>query len=145
VAEIRIRTRAAAPLPTVWSVLAGQAGMGAWAPVRAVALEREGDPPPDGIGAIRVLSVPPFTIREQITDIEAPFRLAYRMLSGLPVRNYTGETTLTDRDGVTDIAWTVRMTPRLPGLTRVVRRVIRATAAGLVTESERIAGQEARP
>ena len=68
--------------------------MEAWAPVRKVALEREGDPPPDGVGAIRVLSRPPLKIREQITDVDAPVRLAYRLLSGLPVRDYVGETTL---------------------------------------------------
>lgn len=144
-AEIRIKARAAAPLQTVWSVLATQAAMGAWAPIRKVALEREGDPPPDGIGAIRVLSRPPFTIREQITDVDAPVRLAYRMLSGLPVHDYTGETTLSDRDGATDIIWKVTMTARVPGSAFMVRRVIRALANGLVTESQRIAGQEGRP
>ena len=138
-AEIRILARAAAPLQTVWSVLAAQAGMGAWAPVRKVALEREGDPPPDGIGAIRVLSRPPFEIREQITDVDVPVRLTYRMLSGLPVHDYTGETILSDRDGATDI------TARLPGSTFVVRRVIHALVNGLVAESQRIAGQEGPP
>ena len=144
-AEIRIQARAAAPVHTVWSVLAAQSGMGAWTPVRKVAVEREGDPPPDGIGAIRVLSRPPFTIREQITDVHAPVRLAYRMLSGLPVRDYTGETTLSDRDGATDIVWRVTMTSRFPGMVLAVRRVIHATVGGLVAECERIAGQEGRP
>ena len=144
-AEIRIQARAAAPLQTVWSVLGAQAGMGAWAPVRKVALEREGDPPPDGVGAIRVVSQPPFKIREQITDVDGPVRLTYRMLSGLPIRDYTGETILSDRDGATDIIWKVTMTGRLPGSTIVVRRVIRALVNGLVAESQRIAGQEGQP
>ena len=122
-AEIRIQARAAAPLQTVWSVLAAQAGM----------------------GAIRVLSRPPFKIREQITDVDGPVRLTYRMLSGLPIRDYTGETILSDRDGATDIIWKVTMTGRLPGSTIVVRRVIRALVNGLVAESQRIAGQEGQP
>jgi uncharacterized protein YndB with AHSA1/START domain len=144
VAGIRVQARAEAPVQTVWAVLSAQKGMAAWAPIRAVALEREGDPPPDGIGAIRVLSRPPFEIREEITGADVPVRLAYRMLSGLPVRDYSGETTLTPRDGATDILWTVSMTARLPGLTFIVRRVIRDLAHGLVAESERIAGQERR-
>jgi uncharacterized protein YndB with AHSA1/START domain len=86
-AEIRIQARAAAPRQTVWSVLAVQAGMEAWAPIRKIELERPGDPPPDGVGAIRVLSRPPSKIREEITGVEAPVRLSYRMLSGLPVRS----------------------------------------------------------
>lgn len=142
VAGIRIQARAAAPVQTVWAVLSAQNDMAAWAPIRAVALEREGNPPPDGIGAIRVLPRPPFKIREEITGVDAPVRLAYRMLSGLPVRDYTGETTLTQRDGATDILWTVSMTARLPGLTFIVRRVIRDLVHGLAAESERITGQE---
>ena len=141
-AEIRVQAQATAPLQTVWSVLAAQTGMEAWAPVRKVALEREGDPPPDGVGAIRVLSRPPLKIREQITDVDAPVRLAYRLLSGLPVRDYAGETTLSDRDGATGIVWKVIMTPRFPGMTFVVRRVIHVLVNGLVDESQRKAGEE---
>lgn len=74
-----------------------------------------------------------------------PVRLTYRMLSGLPVRDYTGETILTDRDGGTDISWKVTMTARLPGSTFVVCRMIHALVNGLVAESQRIAGQEGRP
>ena len=66
------------------------------------------------------------------------------MLSGLPVRDYAGETALSGRDGATDIIWTVTMTPRLPGSAFMVCRVIHALVDGLVTESERIAGQEGR-
>ena len=74
-----------------------------------------------------------------------PVRLTYRMLSGLPVHDYTGETILSDRDGATDIIWKVTMTARLPGSTFVVRRVIHALVNGLVAESQRIAGQEGPP
>jgi uncharacterized protein YndB with AHSA1/START domain len=144
VTEIRVQARAAAPLQTVWSVLARHAEMGAWAPIRRVALEREGDPPPDGVGAIRALSRPPFKIREEITDVDAPVRLAYRMLSGLPVRDYAGETILSDLDGATGITWRVTMTARIPGSAFMVRRVIQALVDGLVTESERIARREGR-
>ena len=69
-------------------------------------------------------------------------RLAYRLLSGLPVRDYAGETTLSDRDGATGIVWKVIMTPRFPGMTFVVRRVIHVLVNGLVDESQRKAGEE---
>lgn len=137
VAEVRIYARAAAPLETVWSVLADQTGMAAWTPARMVTLEREGDPSARGIGAIRVISRPPFTVREQITDVDEPTRLAYRLLSGLPARDYRGETVLSSVDGATDIVWAVTLAPRLPGVTFVVRHVIGALVKGLVAESER--------
>lgn len=77
--------------------------------------------------------------------MDVPVRLAYRMLSGLPVRDYAGETTLSDRDGATDTIWKVTMTARFPGITFMVRRVVHALVDGLVTESQRITGPEHRP
>jgi hypothetical protein len=138
--HIRVQARAQAPLETTWSVLADRAGMAARAQARKVTREREGDPPPGGVGAIRVVSQPPLTVREQITDVNEPVRLACRPLSGLPVRSYAGEAILSDGDGGTDIVWTVTMTPRFPGITFVVRRAIRALAA----QSQRIGAREGR-
>lgn len=140
-AEIRVHTRAAASVQTTWSVLTDQVGMSAWAPVRSVTLERDGDP--DGIGAIRVLSRPPLTLREQITDIQCPHRLSYEFLSGAPVRDYTGETVLTGNHEATDIVWTVRLRQRFPGMTFLVRWTIRRLALGLAAQSERVAHQPA--
>ena len=136
-AQVRIQARAAAPLETVWSVLADQTGMTAWSPARTVTLERAGDASRDGVGAIRVVSRPPFRIREQITDVDEPTRLAYRLLSGLPVRDYHGETVLSSENATTDIVWTVTLIPRLPSVTFVVRQVIGALVKGLVAEAER--------
>ncbi len=141
VTEIWIHARAAAPLETTWALLADQRGMAAWAPVRAVTLEREGDPAPDGVGAIRVVRKPPLTIREQVTAVERPTRLAYRLLSGLPVRDYVGETILSGGAESTEIAWRVTLTPRFPGVTFLVRRTIRALANGLADAAERPARQ----
>jgi uncharacterized protein YndB with AHSA1/START domain len=142
-AETHVRRRASASLETVWAVLADQAGMSVWAPVRSVRLEREGDPRPDGVGAIRVVSLPPVTVREQLTDVEPPTRLAYRMLSGAPVRDYVGETILSRVGADTEVAWNVALTPRFPGVAFVVRQGIALLVRGLVAESERRARSKA--
>src|SRR3954447_21882765 len=122
--EIRVRTHAAAPLATTWSVLADQSGMAAWTPARTATIEHQGDPRPAGVGTIRVLSLTPLKIREQITAVDEPTRLAYRLLSGVPVRDYVGETILTGGD---------------TGTTLAVRRVVRALANGLARQAERVA------
>src|SRR3954469_2014463 len=83
--EIRVRVHAAAPLATTWSVLADQSGMAAWTPARTATIEHQGYPRPAGVGTIRVLSLTPLKIREQITAVDEPSRLAYRLLSGVPV------------------------------------------------------------
>jgi uncharacterized protein YndB with AHSA1/START domain len=143
--EIRVQAHAAAPLATTWSVLAEQSGMAAWTPARTVTIEHQGDPRPAGVGTIRVLSLTPLKIREQITAVDEPTRLTYRMLSGIPVRDYVGETILTGGDTATDILWTVTMTPRWPGTTLAVRRVVRALANGLARQAERVAHPQDRP
>ena len=135
--EIRIHKRSSAPVETVWAVLYDQLGMAAWVPLSSVRLEREGEPPPNGVGAIRVLSGLGLRVREEITAVEPPTRLTYRLLSGAPVRDYIGETALTAVDGATDIVWTAALRSRVPGVTLVVRLIISAMAKGLVAESER--------
>jgi uncharacterized protein YndB with AHSA1/START domain len=114
-AHFSVRAHANAPIETTWSLLHDQRGMTTWLPV-TVALESEGDPPPDGVGGIRVLTRGPLRMREQITEVEAPSRLAYRLLSGLPVRQYVGQTTLTTEDKGTDIRWTIDFTSPIPGI-----------------------------
>jgi uncharacterized protein YndB with AHSA1/START domain len=47
--------RTAAPPQTVFDVLTDHRGYAEYTPLRRVELEREGDPPPNGVGAIRVL------------------------------------------------------------------------------------------
>lgn len=132
--EIERRGWTPASPEVTWAVLADHAHMAAWAPVRSATLEDVGDPL-DGVGAIRVLKISPLTVREQITVVEAPHRLDYTVVSGLPVRDYQASTVLSGRDGGTDIVWTVSMQPRIPGLALVVRRSIRQFVEGLVKES----------
>jgi Polyketide cyclase / dehydrase and lipid transport len=136
-ARIRIETRAVAPLETVWEVLQDQAGMSAWTPARSVRLEREGDPPPNGVGAIRLLSGLGLHAREEITAATPPTHLAYRLVSGLPLRDYRGETHLSFADGTSKIIWTVAFRPRWLGETWLVRAVAGALAKGLAAEAER--------
>ena len=133
--EIQFEGWTPAPLEVTWSVLAAHTDMAAWAPVQASRLERPGAPLPDGVGAIRVLKARPVTVREQITAFDAPHRLEYQMLSGLPVRDYRGRTLLSSHDGGTTIVWTVSLRPRLPGIAFLVRRSVRGLVEGLVEES----------
>jgi len=75
----------------------------------------------------------------------SPPPLAYRLLSGIPVRDFVGETILTGTDTGTDILWTVTLTPRWPGTTFAARRSTRVLAKGLARQSERLAHEGDRP
>ena len=57
-------------------------------PITVSEWEREGDPAPGGVGAVRKLGRWPAFTREEITEYAPPHHLAYAILSGLPVRGY---------------------------------------------------------
>ncbi len=135
--HISFNRRIDAPIDVVWSVLSDHRGMQSWTPLRRAELEREGSPDPNGVGAIRRLVAVGPPIREEVTEYEAPKRLVYKMLSGAPVKNYFGRTSLTESDGKTDLYWTIDFDSSLPGAGLVVRGVIGDLIRRLAKESEK--------
>jgi len=97
--------RSKAPREVVWRLLADGRGWSTWGPWTEAELEQEGSPSPDGVGAIKRLTRKPVTVREEVTLFEPPSRLVYRLLSGLPVRDYEGQVELSDTDDGTQIHW----------------------------------------
>lgn len=130
-----------APPETVWEVIADLRGMSEYTRFRKVELEREGDPPPNGVGAIRVLHLAGPPVREEIIAFDPPRRFAYRMLSGAPVKNHVGTVELSPVAGGTRMSYVVETTPKIPvvGFTVValMRRIIEDIAAGIAAEAEK--------
>jgi len=131
----------AAPPEVVFDVLTDHRGYAEITPMRKVELEREGEPAPNGVGAIRVLhSVGP-PLREEVIAYQRPSRFSYTVLSGAPVRDHLGTVQLAPSAGGTAVTYVVKMMPTVPVvgdavvavLGRGVKRLIEAIAA----ESER--------
>jgi uncharacterized protein YndB with AHSA1/START domain len=98
--------------------------------IRSSALEQEGDPAPNGVGAVRALGLPGATVREQVTGFHRPTRYAYRMLSGAPLRHYTATVAFTQvAQGRTEVIYTVDVEPKLRALGPVVDKVVRKSIA----------------
>ncbi|HSP37816.1 MAG TPA: SRPBCC family protein [Frankiaceae bacterium] len=119
----------------VWGVVSDHVGMARWTPLRRAEMEAGGAPDPNGVGAVRALHLVGPPIREQITAFEPDRRLAYRALSGLPARDYTGEVTLEPAGSGTRIRWTIAFTPIVPGAQFPVSAAIRSAARALAKES----------
>src|SRR5207245_5070600 len=126
----------AAPPERVFALLADATSWPQWAGflIAHGSWEREGSPPPGGIGAIRKLGRWPLYGREEIVAYEPPTHLAYTIVKGQPVRNYRAAVTLTpDRDG-TLITWGATFDPLFPGtgklVTALFRRIITRFANG---------------
>jgi len=103
--EYTVRVRTAAPPERVWALLVDATGWPRWTPVPAAAYEREGDPAPHGVGAIRRLGRAPLVSREEVVAFEAPHHFAYTMLSGLPLRGYRADVHLVPDGTGTEIEW----------------------------------------
>jgi uncharacterized protein YndB with AHSA1/START domain len=140
-ASFSFERQIAAPPETVFEVLTDHRNYAKITPMRKSVLEREGEPAPNGVGAIRVISVAGPPLREEVVAYEPPTRFSYTVLSGAPVRDHLGTVELTARDGGTRVVYVVRMTPTLPlGGAAVIGAVkfgIGRLLSGIRAESER--------
>lgn len=110
----------------VWKVLADHEGMSRWAPGLKVALRAEGTGDRNGVGAVRVIDAPgpAPSIVEEVVTFEPGHRLAYRALSGVPLKNYSGDVTLRDVGGRTEITYTITADQRVPLVERAAAKAI---------------------
>src|SRR5262245_41161388 len=94
-----MRQRFAATPDRVFAAITDHAALGSWLPAD-VRLETPGTPPPNGLGAVRVVRVRGLPIREQVTRFDAPHAMDYRVISGSPFEDHVGEIRVTpDGDG----------------------------------------------
>ena len=110
-------------------------------PMRRSELEREGEPAPNGVGAIRALrSVGP-PLREEVVSYERPSRFSYKVVSGIPVRDHLGTVLLTPEGSGTRVTYAVKTTPTLPlvggAVVAATKLAIKQLLSGITTESER--------
>jgi uncharacterized protein YndB with AHSA1/START domain len=136
-----------APPETVFDVLTDHRGYSKLTPLRKSELEREGEPAPNGVGAIRKLTAVGPPMREEVIAYEAPRRFSYTVLSGLPVRDHIGTVELAEGNGGTRMVYALRTQPTLPVVGGVVivaiKRAIEGLIDGVATESERRASSVA--
>jgi uncharacterized protein YndB with AHSA1/START domain len=141
VASFTLERRVAAPPDVVFDILTDHRGYADITPLRRAELEREGEPAPNGTGAIRVLSAVGPPMREEVLAYERPSRFSYAVLSGLPVRDHVGTVSLEEDDGGTRITYAVKLIPTVPlgeGLVVAgVRQGIKVLLEGVAGEAER--------
>jgi uncharacterized protein YndB with AHSA1/START domain len=141
-ASFTYERQVAAPPEIVFEVLTDHRRYPEITPLRKAELEREGEPAPNGLGAIRVLSaLPGPPMREEVIGYERPRRFSYTVLSGLPVRDHVGTVELTPSDGGTKVVYAIRTTPTLPvggfAAIAVLKQAIKQLLGGVAKESER--------
>lgn len=140
-ASFRYVRQVEAPPEIVFEVLTDHRRYPEITPLRNAELEREGDPAPNGLGAVRALSVAGPPMREEVIAYEPPSRFAYKLLSGLPFRDHVGTVELTPLDKGTQVIYAVHTTPTVPlggfAAMAVLKQAIKQLLGGVAKESER--------
>jgi hypothetical protein len=125
----------------VFDVLTDHRRYAAITRLRKSELEREGDPAPNGVGSIRVLTAVGPPMREETIVYERPSRFSYTVLSGLPVRDHVGTVSLEPDGEGTRVTYALRTTPTVPfagGLVMMaIKRAITELLNGVSAEAER--------
>ncbi len=125
------RTSSASP-EALFDVLTDHASYKDMTPLRTSVLERAGSPEANGVGAQRRIGVVGPTQVEEVTVYDRPNRFAYKLISGLPVRDHVGTVELVAVPGGTRIDYHVQSTPILPGLGLVLGPVLKQGIGGLL-------------
>jgi uncharacterized protein YndB with AHSA1/START domain len=136
-----IRVRCNAPQEKVFGLVADASTWSKWAgpTIRYSAWEREGDPAPGGVGAIRRLGSKQLSTREEITEYDAPHYLAYKILTKTPLRDYRAIVSV-DKDGDgCRITWAATGEGRFPGAAPAMMFVLSRVVRGFATRLARYA------
>ena len=146
---VQATAHSSAPRESVWRVVANADDWADWGNWHAAEIRREGNPSPGGLGAVKALTANSRGLNgkrvvsvEEITEYDPPTRLGYKLLSGLPLRDYHASITLADAPGGgTDITWRSQFEGKFPLVGGVFRRALQRfmedAAQRLAREAER--------
>jgi uncharacterized protein YndB with AHSA1/START domain len=107
--EILIQQRFAAPPEKVFAAVTDHKRIEQWQPGTRVTIEKQGNPPPNGLGAIRKVGGGPVSVWEEVIRWEEPRAMDYRVIRGFPLRDHLGEIRLSPApDGGTLLDYRIR-------------------------------------
>jgi ribosome-associated toxin RatA of RatAB toxin-antitoxin module len=104
----------------VFDLLADHGNYERFRPIHASTLLREGEPPPNGVGALREIKVRPLTFEEEITSYERPIRLDYLIVKlNVPFEHHGGSIRLSSAGDATHVDWRSSFTIPTPVVGRL--------------------------
>jgi Polyketide cyclase / dehydrase and lipid transport len=139
--EFEASARSRASAEAIWPLVGQATRWKEWAWLTRTDLVREGDPPPDGVGALRRFAFGPGASNEEVVAWDPPRHLGYVVVRGLPVRSYRADVHLDDVDAGTEVTWRCSVEPLVPGTGAVLRfalgRMVRGFARSLCRYADR--------
>jgi uncharacterized protein YndB with AHSA1/START domain len=107
VRTVRVEKTIEAPVEQVFDLLTDHANYKRFRGIRDSELLREGEPAPNGVGALRRVDVGRLRFEEEITHYESPLRMDYLIRKiNAPLEHEGGSIRLQPTDGGTRAVWT---------------------------------------
>jgi hypothetical protein len=134
--------RSAAPVEVVWPLIGEARRWKEWSFLDRSDLVQTGDPPPDGVGAVRRLTRYGIGSREEVLVWDPPHHLGYTVLKGFPVRNYFADVRCDPDGSGTTIRWSATFDAKIPGtghiMVAVLTMVIGRFATGVARHADHL-------
>ena len=103
---VRVERKVDASPERVFELIADHANYDRFRAITGSELVSEGDPPPNGVGAMRRIRVGPIRFEEEITAYEPSSRLDYLIVRlNLPFDHRGGTMRLSEEEGGTRVEW----------------------------------------
>jgi hypothetical protein len=123
-----------APVPELWPLVGEAERWKHWSFLSRSFLLRDGQPVPDGVGALRRFAVGPFGSVEEVVAWEPPRHLGYVARKGMPVKQYRADVVLDDEGDGSRITWVGSLEPLVPGTGPLVLAYARSFVRRFVRE-----------
>jgi hypothetical protein len=141
--EFEASASSSAPAEVIWPLIGEATRWQEWSWMTHTSLLREGEPAPDGVGALRRFAVGPGGSKEEVAVWDPPRHLAYVVVQGIPVRHYRADVTLEDGGAGTVVTWRCSVEPLIPGTGAVLQfalgRMVRGFARRVCRYADRLA------
>ncbi len=114
-----------APVQAVWRRYTDHVSWSDWAGLGTVKLAQQGTPPPNGAGAVRVISSAGVKVFEEVVTFEPPRRMTYRVVRGwIPITDHLGEVVFEPHARGTLVTWRCQFNSKIPGLGGLFQRLV---------------------
>jgi hypothetical protein len=119
----------------LWPLLEDVTKFAEWGMWEETGYREPGETSPHGVGALRWLRSGRYTTVERVVEMVEAQRLSYRVVSGLPVKDYLATVELTPDGTGTRVDWSATYAPTILGrlahrrLTGVYERCVRDLCA----------------
>jgi hypothetical protein len=135
--QIHVSKDIAAPANRVWAILDDVSTWASWGPFDESRIESPGRSHVNSVGSIRAFRVGRTRSREQVVAYEPGRSFSYILLSGLPLKDYRADVTVTDLGaGSTRLEWRSRFRGPIPGTGWIYAKMLQVFLGKIVRAAD---------